>query len=162
MTGCSHADNVWRIAESIKICMLTTVASGRLRSRPMHAVPDQDQGCLWFITDQRGAKDEEIQAAPEVCLAFADTRSNTYLSMTGRAEMLRDSSKARDLWSAEAQAWWPKGPADPDVRLLHVIPENAEYWDTRGNSSVVTLKLAAARLSGNPPDLGENKKVLLR
>jgi len=27
---------------------------------------------------------------------------------------------------------------------------------------VVTLKLVAARLSGNPPDLGENKKVLLR
>jgi general stress protein 26 len=75
MTGCSHADNVWRIVESIKICMLTTMASGRLRSRPMHAVPDKDQGCLWFITDQRGAKDEEIQAAPEVCLAFADTRS---------------------------------------------------------------------------------------
>jgi general stress protein 26 len=131
-------------------------------SPPMHAVPDQDQGCLWFITDQRGAKDEEIQAAPEVCLAFADTRSNTYLSMTGRAEMLRDSSKARDLWSAETQAWWPKGPADPDIRVLRVIPENAEYWDTRGNSIVITLKLAAARLSGNPPDLGENKKVPLR
>jgi len=128
----------------------------------MHAVPDKDQGCLWFITDQRGAKDEEIQAAPEVCLAFADTRSNTYLSMTGRTEMLRDSSKARNLWSAETQAWWPKGRADPDVRVLRVIPENAEYWDTRGNSSVVTLKLAAARLSGNPPDLGENKKGLLR
>ena len=128
----------------------------------MHALPDRDHGCLWFITDQRGAKDEEIQAAPEVCLAFADTRSNTYLSVTGRAEMLSDSSKARDLWSAEAQAWWPKGPADPDVRLLHVIPENAEYWDTRGNSIVVALKLAAARLSGIPPDLGENKKVLLR
>jgi general stress protein 26 len=77
--------------------------------------------------------------------------------MTGRAEMFSDSSKARDLWSAEAQAWWPKGPAAPDV-----IPENAEYWDTRGNSIVVTLKLAAARLSGIPPYLGENKKVLLR
>jgi general stress protein 26 len=25
------------------------------------------------------------------------------------------------LWSAETQAWWPKGPADPDVRVLRVI-----------------------------------------
>jgi general stress protein 26 len=162
MTGCSDIDNVWDIAESIKTCMLTTVASGRMRARPMHALPDRDHGCLWFITDQRGAKDEEIQAAPEVCLTFADTHSNTYLSVTGRAEMLSDSSKARDLWSAEAQAWWPKGPTDPDVRVLHVIAEKAEYWDTRGNSIVVALKLAAARLSGIPPDLGENKKVLLR
>jgi general stress protein 26 len=161
MTGCSDIDTVWDIAESIKICMLTTVASRQLRSRPMHAVPDRDQGCLWFITDHRGAKEEEIKGAPEVCLAFADTHSNTYLSMTGRAEMLNDSSKACELWSAEAQAWWPKGAADPDVRVLHVVPENAEYWDTRGNSIVVALKLAAARLSGRPPDLGENKKVSL-
>ena len=55
-----------------------------------------------------------------------------------------------------------KGPDDPDVRVLHVIAENADYWDTRGNSIVIALKLAAARFSGNPPDLGENKKVPLR
>ena len=71
MTGCSDIDNVWDIAESIKTCMLTTVASGQLRARPMHALPDRNQGCLWFITDQRGAKDEEIQAAP----ARADRRA---------------------------------------------------------------------------------------
>jgi Pyridoxamine 5'-phosphate oxidase like len=51
MTGCSDIDNVWDIAESIKTCMLTTVASGRMRARPMHALPDRDRGCLWFITD---------------------------------------------------------------------------------------------------------------
>jgi general stress protein 26 len=85
------------------------------------------------------AKDEEIKAAPEVCLAFADTGSNTYLSMTGRAEMLRDTAKARELWSTEAQAWWPKGPTDPDIRLLRVVPNSAEYWDTRGNSITVAL-----------------------
>jgi general stress protein 26 len=39
----------------------------------MRAIPDQEAGCLWFITDQRGTKDEEIAAAPDVCLAFADT-----------------------------------------------------------------------------------------
>jgi general stress protein 26 len=83
------------------------------------------------------------------------------MSITGHAEMLRDVAKATELWSTEAQAWWPKGPTDPDVRLLRVIPESAEYWDTRGNSITVAVKLAAARLSGNPPDLGENKKVRL-
>src|ERR1700678_4492570 len=142
--------------------MLTTQATIGMRSRPMHAIPDRKAGCLWFITDRRGAKDEDCKAAPEVCLAFAETGSNTYLSMTGRAELLRDAAKARELWSTEAQAWWPKGPTDPDIRVLRVVPDNAEYWDTRGNSITVALKLAAARLTGNPPDLGENKKVQLR
>jgi hypothetical protein len=32
----------------------------------------------------------------------------------------------------------------------------------RRNSITVALKLAAARLSGHPPDLGENKKVALQ
>ena len=155
-------DRVWEIMEDIAVCMVTTHAGGRMRSRPMHAIPDQNAGCLWFITDQRGAKEDEIRAAPDVCLAFADTGSNTYLSMTGRAEMLRDVAKAEELWGTEAQAWWPNGPADPDVRVLRVIPDWAEYWDTRGNSITVALKLAAARLSGSPPDLGDNSKVRLR
>jgi general stress protein 26 len=158
----SAQDHVWDIAEKIGICMLTTASDQGIRSRPMHAASDRDAGCIWFITDQRGAKDEEIKAAPGVCLAFADIRSNTYLSMTGRAEMLCDTARAQDLWSAETQAWWPKGPTDPDVRVLQVVPDHAEYWDARGNSITVALKLAAARLSGHPPDLGENKKVALQ
>jgi hypothetical protein len=43
--------------------------------------------------------------------------------------------------------------------VVRVVPDNAEFWDTRGNSITIALKLVAARLSGNPPDLGENKKV---
>jgi len=161
MTSTNKIDHVWDIAEKIKTCMLTTSTAGRLRSRPMHAIPDREAGCLWFITDRRGAKDEEMTAAPDVCLAFADTGSNTYLSMTGCAEVLRDAAKARELWSNEAQAWWPKGPTDPDIRVLLIVPDSAEYWDARGNSVTVALKLAVARLAGNPPDLGENKKVQL-
>jgi general stress protein 26 len=82
--------------------------------------------------------------------------------MAGRAEMLRDIARAQELWSPETQAWWPKGPTDPDVRVLRVVPDHAEYWDARRNSITVALKLAAARLSGHPPDLGENKKVALQ
>jgi general stress protein 26 len=157
----NSGDHVWQLASRIKTCMLTTQAENGMRSRPMHALADPAAGCLWFITDHRGAKDDEIKAAPDVCLAFADTGSNTYLSMTGRAEMWRDAAKAKELWSTEAQAWWPKGPSDPDVRVLRVVPERAEYWDTRGNSITVALRLAAARLTGSPPDLGDNQKVNL-
>jgi general stress protein 26 len=107
MTTKKDSDHVWEIVGKIKTCMLVTRSKGRMRSRPVHAMADREVGCLWFITDQRGAKDDEIKSAPEVCLCFADTASNMYLSMTGRAEMLRDVSKARKLWRTETQAWWP-------------------------------------------------------
>ena len=48
------------------------------------------------------------------------------------------------------------------VRVLRVVPDQAEYWDTRGNSITVALKLMAARMAGRQPDLGENKKVRVR
>ncbi len=155
----TQIDHVWTLAEKIGTCMLITLSGSVMRARPMHALPDREGGFLWFITDQRGAKDDEIKAAPAVCLAFAETSSNTYLSVTGRAELFADAAKAEELWSNEAQAWWPKGPADPDVRVLRVVPDRAEYWDTRGNSVTVALKLTAARIFGQPPNLGENRKV---
>jgi len=64
-----------------------------------------------------GRKRDEIKSAPEGCLAFTDNRSHTYLNITGRAEMTHDVAKAKELWSTEAQAWWPNGQADPDVRV---------------------------------------------
>jgi general stress protein 26 len=155
-------DRVWEIMEDISVCMVTTHAGGRMRSRPMHAIPDREENAVYFITDTRGAKDDEIAAAPDVCLAFADIGDNTFLSITGTAETVRDPDKAEEFWSTEAQAWWPRGPRDPAVRLLRVEPEQAEYWDTRGNSITVALRLMAARMTGRPPDLGTNRKVNVR
>jgi general stress protein 26 len=155
-------ERVWEIMEEISICMVTTHAGGTLRARPMHAIPDRDEGCVWFITDNRGAKDDEIASAPDLCLTFADIADNTYLSVSGRAEMVQSRPKAEELWTAEAQAWWPNGPGDPSIRVLRVVPEAGEYWDTRGSSFTVALKLTAARMTGRPPDLGEDRKVRLR
>jgi general stress protein 26 len=156
-----ECDHVWAMVRKLKTCMLTTRSADGMRARPMHALPDQNAGWIYFITDRQGAKEEEIRAAPEVCLAFAETGSNTYLSMTGRADLTHDRAKIGELWSAEAQAWWPKGPDDPDVRLLRFIPESAEYWDARGNSIIVAFKLTMARLTGTPPDFDDSHKVRL-
>jgi general stress protein 26 len=113
MSRDSEIDHVWNLVDNIRACMLVTISGRGTRACPMHALPDREAGCLWFITDQRGAKDDEIKAAPDVCLAFADTDSNSYLSITGHAEVLHDVAKATALWSNEAQAWWPNGPNDP-------------------------------------------------
>jgi general stress protein 26 len=158
----SNVERVWGIMDDIPICMVTTHAGGAMRSRPMHVVADSDAGYVYFLTDIHGAKDDEIAAAPDVCLAFADVDDNTYLSITGHAEVVRDPALARDLWSAAAQAWWPDGPDDPAVRVLRVTPDKAEYWESNGNAVTVALKVAAARLSGDRPDLGRNEKVEMR
>ena len=100
--------------------ILTTQFGGGLRARPLHARPDRDAGIIWFTTDVRGAKDDEIG------LVFVDARDHVYLSVTGRASVMRDTAKTKDVWTETDDIWLPGGPDDPNVRLLRMQPVTAE------------------------------------
>ena len=79
-------DRVWDILESHSVGMLTTQFSGGLRARPLDARPDRDAGAIFFVTDVRGHKDDEIAAQPDVCFVVTVPNDNVYLSITGRAD----------------------------------------------------------------------------
>jgi general stress protein 26 len=152
-------DRVWDIIEKVGIAMLTTRFAGGLRARPLEARPDRAAGIIWFLTDVRSAKDHEVAASPDVGLVLIDAGDRTYLSITGRAEMLRDTAKAADIWKSTDKVWWPGGPDDPTLRVLRVEPTTAELWDGPSNSAVVAFEFAKAKLTGTKPNLGENRKV---
>jgi hypothetical protein len=57
-------DRVWDIIEKVGVAMLTTQFPAGLRARPVEARPDRDAGIIWFLTDLRSGKDEEVAAAP--------------------------------------------------------------------------------------------------
>lgn len=159
MTEDADTARAWDIVEKISTCMLTTVDGGVLRARPMHAYPSREEDSIWFVTDARTHKDEEIAADPRVCLAFASPDDNVFVSVTGEAEVLHDPAKARDLWSGFADAWFPEGPEDPNVRILRFTPQAAEFWNGPSSSIVIAFELAQARAGGETPDIGENRKV---
>jgi general stress protein 26 len=115
-----------------------------------------------FLTDRRSGKDREILAAPEVGLAFIDANAKAYLSVTGRAELVRDRSEVQGIWKGTDTVWWPGGPDDPNVLVLRVTPTIAELWDGPSSRAVVAFEFAKARLTGRRPNLGENRKVTLR
>ncbi len=155
-------DHVWEMIEEIGIGMLTTWTGTRLRARPMATYPDPAEDCVWFLTDKRGGKDEEITENPKVCVAFAKQKSQDYVSLSGRAEIVRDQSKIEDLWNQYAQTFWPDGPGDPNIVLIRLTPTEAEYWEGRSNMLSTAFALAKARIKGEKPDLGENAKVRMR
>src|SRR5712671_5475452 len=111
----SRIDRVWDIIEKVGVCMLTTQFSGGLRARPVEARPDRDAGVIFFVTDVRSAKEEEIEAAPDVGLVFIDPSDKAYLSITGRASVTRDAGKTKAAWRNTDEVWWPGGPDDPAV-----------------------------------------------
>lgn len=150
---------VWDLIEKVGVGMLTTRFDGGLRARPLEPRPDRDAGVIWFVTDVRGAKDDEIAADPEVCFVLIDPKDKAYLSITGRAEVRDDHAKAAEIWKKSDNIWWPDGPSDPNVRMLRLTPEKAELWDGPANSAVAAFEFAKARITGEKPNLGENRKV---
>lgn len=94
----NRISRVWDIIDKARIGMLTTSFSGGLRARPLEARTDRDAGIIWFVTDVRGAKDDEIGAAHDIGLVFIHEDDRAYLSITGRAFVTRDTAKAKDIW----------------------------------------------------------------
>ncbi|WHA43871.1 pyridoxamine 5'-phosphate oxidase family protein [Agrobacterium larrymoorei] len=157
----AHIDNdnskVWDLAEKIGFCMLTTQTGSDLRARPMAAHVERLENAFYFLTDVASHKDEEIASHPNVCLAFADSKGQKYVSISGTAEVQNDRERIRDLWSTPAKAWWDDAE-DPSIRVLKVTPSSAEYWDSPG-TVISYIKMAAAAVSNTRPDMGDNAKV---
>ena len=159
MTEENHISRVWDIIEKARVGMLTTQFSGGLRARPLEARADRDAGIIWFVTDVRGAKDDEIGAVHDIGLVFIDEGDRAYLSITGHAFVTRDTAKAKDIWKKTDDIWLPGGPDDPNVRVLRVEPITAELWDGPSSAAAAAVELAKGRLTGEKPTLGENRKV---
>jgi general stress protein 26 len=155
-------DRVWEVIERVRVCMMTTTFGGGLRARPLEARPDRKAGLIWFVIDVRGAKDDEIERKSEVGLTFIDPDQKVYLSLTCGAEVRADPAKAAEIWRKTDTVWWPLGPSDPNVRVLRVEPHLAECWDGPSSSTVARFEFLKARITGEQPDLGQNRKATVR
>ncbi|MGJ5065430.1 pyridoxamine 5'-phosphate oxidase family protein [Bradyrhizobium oligotrophicum] len=152
-------DRVWDLMKKIGFAMLVTRDGDRLRARPMSAYLARDENMVYFLTDARRHKDEEIARSPQINLSFADAGAQKYVSLTGTAAVSNDRGKIRELFSTPAKAWWDSAE-DPNIRLLKITPDDAEFWDSPG-TVVSYVKMAAAAVTGTRPDLGDNRKVAM-
>ncbi|WP_315767654.1 MULTISPECIES: pyridoxamine 5'-phosphate oxidase family protein [unclassified Bradyrhizobium] len=152
-------DRVWDLMKKIGFAMLVTRDGDRLRARPMSAYFARDENTIYFLTDARHHKDEEIARSPQVNLSFADAGNQKYVSLTGTAAISNDRGKIRELFSTPAKAWWDSAE-DPNIRLLKITPDDAEFWDSPG-TVVSYVKMAAAAVTGTRPVLGDNRKVAM-
>ena len=152
------------IVKAVDICMLTTMdEQGNLHSRPMSNNREVEfDGDLWFFTYGSSLKVDEIGRVPKVNASFADTDAQQYASVTGRAEIVRDRAKIEELWLPQLRAWFPEGVETPDIALLKVTAESAEYWD--GSQSVMAhaVSFVASLVTGKQAQFGENERLNLK
>ncbi|MDB5290365.1 MAG: putative ral stress protein 26 [Phycisphaerales bacterium] len=138
-----------QMIEGIDVAMLTTaMPDGSLHSRPMVSRQVSEDGVLCFFSDADSAKVHEVRRDSHVNISYADTVRQRYVSISGRATVVRDTPKARELWTPIVKAWFPSGPDDPNLVLLRIEIDEAEYWDGPASKMVQLFRSApiAARV----------------
>lgn len=153
-------NKVWDLIQDIKFSLLVTRGEGgAMRARPMVAQQDSFDGELWFFTTEGSRKISDIEQDPNVLLTYAEPGDQNYVSVTGKATIVRDRSKIKELWSEGMRVWFPKGAEDPAIALICVRVDAAEYWDSPSSTMVYAYGYAKARLTGQPPRPGEVRHV---
>ena len=155
-------EKLWSMMKGITYAMLTTEDAGTLRARPMVAAQDSFDGTLWFFTRESSHKVQEVDTEQHVGVTYADPNAQNYVSLSGRATLVRDKAAIQARWAEPMRTWFPKGTEDPEAALLKVEVDAAEYWDAPSSSMVQAYGYLKARLTGETPDPGENKKLSFR
>jgi general stress protein 26 len=161
----SHSDpgdltKLGELIRDIRVALLTTVdRDGHFHTRPVQTLQVEADRTLWFFTDWHSPKVDELHHDVRVSLGYADPTKNVYVAVSGTGSLIRDSQKAKQLWSTEQRAYYPEGPEDQRLALLRVLIERAEYWIAPGRVSYL-VAAAMAAISGRPAGIiGENRKI---
>jgi general stress protein 26 len=155
------AEDTRKVAELIKgerFGFLTTLTpGGKLTSRPMTLQEVEFDGDLWFYAERSSHPVAHIAAQPQVNVGIGS--GGTWVSLTGHARIVEDLAKKKELWNGGVEAWFPNGPEDPDVVLIKVEGDSAEYWDSPGGRLATAFSFVKAKATGERIDAGDNKKV---
>ncbi|WP_433158488.1 pyridoxamine 5'-phosphate oxidase family protein [Kribbella sp. CA-247076] len=152
---------VAELVDRATICMLTTMtADGRHLSRPMALQEVEFDGDLWFFAASDSAKVDQLRTNPQVNVSFSNDKQSEWTSVAGTAEVVQDRGKAEELWSPLLQAWFPDGLETPELILIRVRAESAEYWSAPRSKVVRLIGGVRAAVTKNPDKFpAENEEV---
>jgi len=164
MSKQQQMDKIQAMVNDIKYTMMTTrTHEDHLHSCPMNTT-ETSIGAkeIWFIGHNPSETVDNINKNSEVNLAYVSQDDKSYLSITGKAELIEDREKLDELWSMTYNAYFEQGKEDPKVQLIKVVPHGAEYWEN-GNAIASAVKMTAAAVTDTAIEksLGENFSIEL-
>jgi general stress protein 26 len=162
-TTATDHQKLWDFIKDIKFGMFThRHANGMMHSQPLTTVnKSMDEGKqLYFFVSRTSDVVRQLQQDDNVNVSYTSTSDDRYVSVSGKAMILDDMDKKEALWSPMAKAWFPEGPTDPDLALVQVLMDHAEYWDIKESKMVQAAKMVTAAITGTPPTaMGEHKEL---
>jgi general stress protein 26 len=140
-----------KLAQEVNICMfITNTNEEKEHTRPMATIDVDDDGTLWFYTDIRSIKVEEVTMDKQVHLTYAHPGKESYMDVWGTSSIVTDRALIKEKWSPVVKAYFPGGADDPNVALMKVRPTSVYYWESETGKMVQFLKMAVAAVTGKP------------
>jgi general stress protein 26 len=112
------------------LLMLTDDGYGAVHVPPLSVQairPEQ----MWVFVDRRAAA-WGGGSEHEVTLRCQSPDERAWFSVTGEARVITGEMAVERLWHPGCARWFPGGPSEPDLRLVHVSLTAGEYWETAG------------------------------
>lgn len=153
LSGTEAAARVKELVEDIDFTMLTTTdEGGHLVSRPMSTRQMDDNGDIWFFTSEDTEKVDEAKADSDVGLSYCDAKGMRYVSVAGRACVVHDDAKMKELYSPSLDVWFEKGLDTPGIVLLKVTPTVTEFWEPAHGKLVMAAGMLTSLFTKDTPD----------
>ena len=160
-SGNEQFKKIHDLIKDIHVAMLTTEGSdGKLHSRPWQRKRPSSMEVSGFSPRQSSGKVTDIQHQAHVNLAYSDGK-HSFVTLAGMAEIQKDRKKIDELWNPLYKAWFPDGKEDPEITVIKVQVEEAEYWEAPPNAIVRNVKILSAAITGGKVSVGEHEKVTL-
>jgi general stress protein 26 len=153
LTGDEALNKIRELLKHFRSAMLTTVTpDGTISTRPMgvQGEADQFEGTLWFFTDDRSPKAQLVKSGAHTSVVMQSDNENAYLHLTGRASVIRDLPKMKELYSPLLRTWFPEGLEDPNMTLIRFDADKADYWTSPGGMLQVLGAFTKAVVTGEP------------
>lgn len=161
MTTTTEGD-VARLAElvsGIRFAMVVLpAADGALRGRPLTTQEIEDDGSLWFMVSRTSDWAEALSGATPGNAVYADPDDQRWVSVSGTATLVDDRARIEAMWNPMYAAWFDSAD-DPDITLLRIDADTADYWDADANAIVRWVRMAKAVLTDARPDVGERGEL---
>ena len=93
-----------------------------------------------FSLKKRQINIKEILHDQDVNVAYA---GKSYVSVRGRAEVVEDVNKKKELWSKAYEKIMQTSYDDPNVILIKVKALAAEYWETGNFTKKIAFSINA-------------------
>ena len=101
-------------------------------------------GDQWFFTQRSSGKAAELAAKRVVSVTAQSADLKSFLALRGFGYMVVGEAKNTALWNPAYTAWFPKGLNDPELALLRVETQAAEYSASPGGVVIYLYNLVTA------------------